>query len=107
MRTFASGAVRDDNDCKGRCDLLPLDIVAKIKDDGILNLIHKFKVSGDVQHLIGVLKLEMEDDIHNALLDVSDRFALGAAKYGDTNWQKGIPANVYILIVVLGIILSI
>lgn len=96
MRTFASGAIRDDNDCKGRCDLLPLDIITQIHDDKILSFIHKFKSSGDIQHLIDLLKVELANDMHTALLDVSDRFALGAVKYGDDNWQKGIPANVYI-----------
>ena len=97
MRTFASGAIRDDNDCKGRCDLLPLDIITQIHDDKILSFIHKFKSSGDIQHLIDLLKVELANDMHTALLDVSDRFALGAVKYGDDNWQKGIPANVYII----------
>ncbi|AID44321.1 Hypothetical protein SFBmNL_00403 [Candidatus Arthromitus sp. SFB-mouse-NL] len=96
MRTFASGAIRDDNDCKGRCDLIPLDIVINVKEDKPLNLIHNFKVSGEVEHLIDLLKLEMNEDIYNVLLDVSHRFGLGAIKYGDHNWQKGIPANVYI-----------
>ena len=96
MRTFASGAIRDDNDCKGRCDLIPLDIVINVKEDKPLNLIHNFKVSGEVEHLINLLKLEMNEDIYNVLLDVSHRFGLGAIKYGDHNWQKGIPANVYI-----------
>ena len=32
MRTFASGAIRDDNDCKGRCDLLPLDSVIRSEE---------------------------------------------------------------------------
>ena len=96
LRVFKSGAVRDSIKGKGRCDLLPLDIVTQIQGDKILNMIHNFKISGDIQHLIALLKSEMENDMHNAWLDVSDRFALGATKYGDTNWQKGIPANVYI-----------
>ena len=96
LRVFKSGAVRESIKGKGRCDLLPLDIVAKLKDDRILNLIHNFKVSGEVEHLIDLLKLEMNEDIYNVLLDVSHRFGLGAIKYGDHNWQKGIPANVYI-----------
>ena len=38
-----------------------------------------------------VLKIMMNEDIYNVLLDVSHRFGLGAIKYGDHNWQKGIP----------------
>ena len=74
LRVFKSGAVRESIKGKGRCDLLPLDIVAKIKDDRILNLIHKFKVSGEVEHLIDLLKLEMNEDIYNVFLDDSNRF---------------------------------
>ena len=105
MRTFASGAIRDDNDCKGRCDLIPLDIVINVKEDKPLNLIHNFKVSGEVEHLINLLKLEMNEDIYNVLLDVSHRFGLV-----QLNTETIIGKKVYqlmcILIVVLGIILS-
>ena len=36
-REFDSGAVRDICEGKGRCDLLPLDIVADIMDDPFLH----------------------------------------------------------------------
>lgn len=35
-REFDSGAVRDINEGKGRCDLLPLGVVADMIDDEIL-----------------------------------------------------------------------
>jgi hypothetical protein len=35
-REFESGAVRDMQEGKGRCDLLPLDVVAEFLSDGIL-----------------------------------------------------------------------
>ena len=32
MRTFESGAIRDSNEGKGRCDLLPLDVICDLVD---------------------------------------------------------------------------
>ena len=44
-RKFDTGAVRDIAEGKGRCDLIPLGIIAKILDDNILQLINLY-----VQH---------------------------------------------------------
>lgn len=46
-REFDSGAVRDIQEGKGRCDLLPLDVVAGLIDSEELKLIHQFKLTGD------------------------------------------------------------
>ncbi len=32
-REFGTGAVRDINEGKGRCDLLPLDVVGELEND--------------------------------------------------------------------------
>jgi len=53
---FQSGAVRDMQEGKGRCDLLP----------------------------------------PTAILRVARHFEEGAKKYGDRNWEKGIPINSFI-----------
>ncbi|NSW84449.1 MAG: hypothetical protein HPY90_14535 [Syntrophothermus sp.] len=53
---FQSGAVRDMQEGKGRCDLLPAA----------------------------------------AILRISKHFEEGAKKYGDRNWEKGIPINSFI-----------
>ena len=50
---FASGAVRDMQEGKGRCDLLP----------------------------------------PAAILRLARHFEAGAKKYGERNWEKGIPIN--------------
>ena len=43
-REFASGAVRDMADGKGRCDLLPLDVIAiLLNDDEVITCIGDFK----------------------------------------------------------------
>ena len=43
MRVFESGAVRDSNKGKGRCDLLPLDVVCELLENIPLMYISKFK----------------------------------------------------------------
>lgn len=53
---FATGAVRDMQEGKGRCDLLP----------------------------------------PLAILRLARHFEMGAKKYGDRNWEKGIPINSFI-----------
>lgn len=55
-REFGTGAVRDMQEGKGRCDLLPAA----------------------------------------ALLRLARHFEAGAKKYGDNNWQKGIPISSFI-----------
>lgn len=34
--------------------------------------------------------------VHNMLLEVSVHFEEGAKKYGENNWQKGLPVSCYI-----------
>ncbi|NLZ91255.1 MAG: hypothetical protein GX918_04995, partial [Clostridiales bacterium] len=43
IREFRTGAVRDIAEGKGSCDLLPLEIIAKLlKDDRVLNWLHRY-----------------------------------------------------------------
>lgn len=49
-REFSTGAVRDIQEGKGRCDLLPLDIVARFCGD-ILTAISVFQEEGDIKYL--------------------------------------------------------
>lgn len=100
-REFETGAVRDIQEGKGRCDLLPLDVVADILDDAIIELISKFEKTSDTNHLIDILhRLETIhpkwNDTETILLEVAKHFEAGAEKYGEYNWQKGIPVHCYI-----------
>lgn len=111
-RQFESGAVRDIQEGKGRCDLLPLDVVANILNDELLNQIESFQRTGDVKDLYVALEMFAShwDDGHTKasiydiivqrnctmLLEVAIHFEEGAKKYGDNNWQKGIPVRCYI-----------
>ena len=106
-RQFESGAVRDIQEGKGRCDLMPLDVVAKLLElhnvdsdmFDIFTHLHKFKETGDYIQLLFVLSayLELVDkSCADMLLDLSKHFESGAKKYGENNWQKGIPVKCYI-----------
>lgn len=98
---FASGAVRDMREGKGRCDLMPLDVVADILRDPIIDEIAKFQEDGkDVTHLykalLNVPQSEVFPDVHTMFLEVAKHFEAGCKKYGEDNWRKGIPAKCYI-----------
>ena len=50
-RSFESGAVRDIADGKGRCDLLPLDVIGKMLGCDILQNIHTYMSTGDEYYI--------------------------------------------------------
>lgn len=101
---FETGAVRDMREGKGRCDLMPLEVVAEWLEDDILGCIAQFKIQGTTTFLYSALnyfaqkcyKAPYGNFAASALLDVAKHFEEGAKKYGENNWQKGIPAKCYI-----------
>ncbi len=98
-RQFESGAVRDMQEGKGRCDLMPLEVVAAIMDDSVIDYIAAFQRTGNTNNLIRIFQMCIDDMFPNAatmLLEVAKHFEEGARKYGENNWQKGIPVNCYI-----------
>jgi len=98
-REFESGAVRDIQEGKGRCDLLPLSVVGYLLDDPILCSISMFCENGDATNLydaVRVFSCEHFNSLPNAMLEVSKHFEEGAKKYGENNWQKGLPESCYI-----------
>lgn len=103
-REFSSGAVRDIQEGKGRCDLLPLDVVAEfLMLNGVKNIviveIDRFQKTGEYEYLFLALDVFNEQHWKNnktMILEVSKHFEEGAKKYGEYNWQKGIPVNCYI-----------
>lgn len=110
-REFDSGAVRDMQEGKGRCDLMPLEVVAKIVNnhvyspDPIINSIALFQKSRDTKHLYNALdsfagRAFTEPNLGSSCctmcLEVAKHFEEGAKKYGESNWQLGIPPKCYV-----------
>lgn len=168
-REFASGAVRDMQVGKGRCDLLPLaelsalidnmdikkdHIQTIISSDGLteswifrhfncaINALNRAKdadsktiecISYEIVNCLyaileiflicfykypecnnGIwstlydalnsvpedfevaIKAHINNVLYSAILDLAKHFEAGARKYGDNNWRKGIPINVFI-----------
>lgn len=105
---FSTGAVRDMREGKGRCDLMPLEVVADLlKDPWSTEIIHNissFQEYKDTDFLKSALlnfarKYNRENfkaALCTMLLEVAKHFEEGAKKYGENNWQKGIPVNCYI-----------
>lgn len=104
-REFPSGAVRDIQEGKGRCDLMPLAVVANLLEvltggDYIVHEIARFAEHGHTVNLYRALSsfavLAYEGKPETMILETSKHFEDGARKYGPNNWQKGIPVNCYI-----------
>lgn len=99
-REFETGAVRDIQEGKGRCDLMPLDIVAlylNTDDVSVFHWLSKFQETGDKGYLYTAIEIcSIFPDPYTMILEVAKHFEDGAKKYGEYNWQKGIPVRCYI-----------
>lgn len=98
--TYSTGAVRDMHAGKGRFDLMPIDVMAhQLKDDVLSDLAAFQNNPGDYGYLFQALhrfsKLAFESE-ETMLLETAIHFEQGAAKYGELNWQRGLPVNCYI-----------
>lgn len=102
---FDTGAVRDIQKGKGRCDLLPLEVIATLLEnltggDYIIHEIANFTKHRKTTHLYRALiafsALTYGDSLETMILEVSKHFEEGAEKYGENNWQKGLPVNCYL-----------
>ena len=102
-REFQTGAVRDISEGKGRCDLLPLDVVAGLFNTPpqacILADLDRFVREGEEFQLHCALKEFCAWHgwtVEDMLLEVSVHFEQGAKKYTERNWELGIPLHCYI-----------
>ena len=105
-REFETGAVRDIADGKGRCDLLPLGIVARLLSaERVLNnatelyWLNSFLESGSTTYVLNAIAdfcRRRGWDAYTAMLEVSIHYEEGAKKYSERNWQKGIPAHCFL-----------
>lgn len=103
MQHFDSGAVRDSQEGRGRCDLLPLDMVAQLFADSadftparIFTKLDAFIHDGNPQHLLSALHRFVQsnpawhESLSTMLLELSIHFEDGARKYNARNWEGGI-----------------
>jgi hypothetical protein len=98
-RKFESGAVRDCASGKGRCDLLPLDVVAHLSGDYNFNRIDEYIRTGKISQLYTVVadfSTKYFGTFINAILEVAKQYEDGANKYAERNWEQGIPLHCYI-----------
>lgn len=108
---FETGAVRDIQQGKGRFDLMPLDVMSEVFavefadefEEGsiadVLKSIADFRRTGNERWLciaIAHYSQAVHVDLPKLMLDVAKHFENGALKYGEHNWQKGIPVSRYI-----------
>lgn len=103
---FETGAVRDMREGKGRCDLMPLEVVAEYLtcslglNKKVIAEITNFQKTNCTHHLYLAIGHFVETAYGNGditmLLEVAKHFEEGAKKYGENNWQKGIPVKCYI-----------
>ena len=102
-REFTTGAVRDIADGKGRCDLMPIDVIASLMPNqdsaNILYHISEYMRLGQDAYLFRALQLFASIrgwTIPQMLREVSVHYEEGCIKYGERNWEKGIPLHCYI-----------
>lgn len=103
-RQFETGAVRDIQEGKGRCDLMPLEVLCKYFKKPIFGLLGMFLKDGNTAHLYECIRLfssyygEETNTTTDCtmFLEVAKHFEEGAKKYGENNWQKGLPMHCYI-----------
>lgn len=100
---FSTGAVRDIQVGKGRCDLMPLDIVSEFMvmkpEKDYLSYIADFQETENYENLIGAAASFADKyfaDRETAVLEYAIQLENGAIKYGPRNWQKGIPLDRYV-----------
>lgn len=98
-REFKTGAVRDIQDGKGRCDLLPIDIVGEYGNIPCLVALDGFIHGHDLTCIwtaFQIFAIEVFGDIQTALLEASIHYEEGAIKYQERNWEKGIDLYCYL-----------
>lgn len=108
---FETGAVRDIQQGKGRFDLMPLDVMSEVfavelADEleessiaDVLGDVAGFQRTGDERWLyvaIAHYSQAVHVSLPTLMLDVARHFENGALKYGEHNWEKGIPVSRYI-----------
>ena len=91
-RTFQTGAVRDIQEGKGRCDLLPLLPIYNMLRDDILFCVNQFEDSGDPKYLLEADHCNFRRNSTTASTPCCLRFPFTLSrelqKYGENNWRE-------------------
>ena len=100
-REFETGAVRDIAEGKGRCDLLPLKVISDLLHSDVLFNIECYIRTGSVDFLHMAISQFVKkdsnwDNIYTAMLEAAKQYEDGCKKYGDRNWEKGMPVHCFI-----------
>lgn len=116
-REFASGAVRDITEGKGRMDLVPLGIVANLyryihgccdkriapyplNGFYLFRDMNEFMATGSTKQLYSLIRSCIHTfyngQIESAILDLSIHYEQGAKKYKERNWEQGIDCHSYV-----------
>lgn len=99
-REFDTGAVRDIVEGKGRFDLMPLDALSMVLDgDPVIAAVMRYNDTEQPGYLACAVKYfaqRTDRTVPSLMLEVAKHFEDGAKKYGENNWQKGLPESCYI-----------
>lgn len=110
-REFGTGGHRDSAEGKGRMDLIPWDVALSLdtlKADAVLRSIVYFLQHHDLQSIDAAIEHFVylaypptngqcsAGSMYMAMMEVSKLYEQGANKYGENNWQKGMPTHVYL-----------
>lgn len=99
---FESGAVREVLDTNGRCDLMPLGIIAKLFERDhpatfhILKALDVYIYTGNQNCLYDAINEFIFNDKPSCILDLSKHYKEALAKYPERNWEKGLPSHSFI-----------
>lgn len=92
---FETGAVREIDETKGRCDLVYNVGWFELTTDLFYLYLERFVRTGKRENITAALdnfiQHEYDGNFDNAYLEVSQHYAEGAKKYADRNMEKGIP----------------
>lgn len=98
-RVFETGAVRDCAEGKGRCDLLPLEVIVAWMNNIVLDEIAMFVKTHDTLHLRMALDYITEKHFSckaDLVLEMAIHMEEGLKKYPERNWENGISIHSFV-----------
>lgn len=99
---FETGAVRDMQEGKADCSLLPLDVIHQTiieYQDNVLIALSSYQDALELEYIDDAVKhfiCDSDKDIYSIILGLSEHYTEDLKKYGRDNWRKGIPCSSYL-----------